>query len=311
MFLRTLAYFFTIVIIIFCTPAFSKWDKTVEKDDFDDSKFQIWYTAASLKNGGGEFVFGCGNQKKLSFYWQHSKRGVDGIMAMDMDVTVRLDSDAPTGERWYWVPANATIRPNDAAAFMKKIMSKQKIAIKLDLGVGAEIGIFDISGLDKAYQEAKTLCKLDQSLSPRPVVVPPIVKDESPRTISIGKSETQEEIAERERARQYEEKLAAEKRAKQRAEEMQQLYGRRVAAIIKSNTVLPPYNGEPSNPIVTFEFRLLPDGSPTAITKVKSSGFNEFDDAVKRAIEKSRFPPDPVSGVVPSDTITIRHRLRE
>ena len=88
-------------------------------------------------------------------------------------------------------------------------------------------------------------------------------------------------------------------------------YGRRVAALIKSNTVLPPLHDISTNPPVIFEFQLLPDGSPREITLVKSSGIGAFDEAVKRAIEKTLFPPDPASGKVPSDRITIRHRPKD
>ena len=88
-------------------------------------------------------------------------------------------------------------------------------------------------------------------------------------------------------------------------------YGRRVAALIKSNTVLPALHDISTNPPVIFEFQLLPDGSPREITLVKSSGIGAFDEAVKRAIEKTLFPPDPASGKVPSDRITIRHRPKD
>ena len=88
-------------------------------------------------------------------------------------------------------------------------------------------------------------------------------------------------------------------------------YGRRVAALIKSNTVLPALHDISTNPPVIFEFQLLPDGSPREITMVKSSGIGAFDEAVKRAIEKTLFPPDPASGKVPSDRITIRHRPKD
>jgi colicin import membrane protein len=88
-------------------------------------------------------------------------------------------------------------------------------------------------------------------------------------------------------------------------------YGRRIAALIKSNTVLAPLHDISTNPPVTFEFQLLPDGSPREITLVKSSGIGAFDEAVKRAIEKTLFPPDPASGKVPSDKITIKHRPKD
>ena len=142
--------------------------------------------------------------------------------------------------------------------------------------------------------------------------------------------------AEEQRVKQ--EQLAAAKRAQRHEEDMKRLnsqlntatstgttgnaeksqgskgddgYGRRVAALIKSNTVLPPLHDISTNPPVIFEFQLLPDGSPREITLVKSSGIGAFDEAVKRAIEKTLFPPDPASGKVPSDRITIRHRPKD
>ena len=88
-------------------------------------------------------------------------------------------------------------------------------------------------------------------------------------------------------------------------------YGRRVAALIKSNTVLPPLYDISNNPPVIFDFQLLPDGSPREITMVKSSGIGAFDEAVRSAIEKTLFPPDPTSGKVPSDRVVIRHRPKD
>ena len=142
--------------------------------------------------------------------------------------------------------------------------------------------------------------------------------------------------AEEQRVKQ--EQLAAAKRAQRHEEDMKRLnsqlntatstgttgnaeksqgskgddgYGRRIAALIKSNTVLAPLHDISTNPPVTFEFQLLPDGSPREITLVKSSGIGAFDEAVKRAIEKTLFPPDPASGKVPSDKITIKHRPKD
>ncbi len=40
----------------------------------------------------------------------------------------------------------------------EKIISKKKLAIKTTLG--GDVGVFDISGAGKAYQEAKKICKI-------------------------------------------------------------------------------------------------------------------------------------------------------
>ena len=88
-------------------------------------------------------------------------------------------------------------------------------------------------------------------------------------------------------------------------------YGRRVAALIKSNSVLPPLYDTSGNPEVTFSFYLLSDGSAQQITMEQSSGIIKFDQAIKRAIEKTQFPPDPATGKVRSDKITVTNRPKD
>jgi colicin import membrane protein len=161
------------------------------------------------------------------------------------------------------------------------------------------------------------------------------------KKLAEEKAQKEAELERKKRAEEQrvkQEQLAAAKRAQRHEEDMKRLnsqlntatstgttgnaeksqgskgddgYGRRVAALIKSNTVLPPLHDISTNPPVIFEFQLLPDGSPREITLVKSSGIGAFDEAVKRAIEKTLFPPDPASGKVPSDRITIRHRPKD
>ena len=143
--------------LLLCSSAFAGWTKSVEKDDFDDKVFKLWFTATRT-SGALAFVFGCDNRGNFSLYWQYARNGTSGVPAMDMGVVYRLDSDPPVEEEWSWLPMNATIRPNDASAFMKKIISKKKLAIKSTLG--GDVGVFDISGANKAYQEAKNTCKL-------------------------------------------------------------------------------------------------------------------------------------------------------
>jgi hypothetical protein len=143
--------------LLLCSSAFAGWTKSVEKDDFDDKVFKLWFTATRT-SGALEFVFGCDNSGKFSLYWQYARNGQSGVPAMDMGVVYRLDSDPPVEEEWSWLPMNANIRPKDASAFMKKMISKKKLAIKTTLG--GDVGVFDISGANKAYQEAKNTCKL-------------------------------------------------------------------------------------------------------------------------------------------------------
>jgi colicin import membrane protein len=131
-----------------------------------------------------------------------------------------------------------------------------------------------------------------------------------------------------------EEEAATEQRARKRREDIQRLnqmagdggagdaeksqgprgdnsYARKVAGLIKSHTIL-PQNDIAGNPAVEFLIELQPDGGLRGEPKMtKSSGIAAFDQAVKRAIEKSTpFPPDPSTGKVPVN-INITHRLKD
>jgi colicin import membrane protein len=64
------------------------------------------------------------------------------------------------------------------------------------------------------------------------------------------------------------------------------------------------------NPAVEFDVELLPDGSLRGLRMRKSSGIDAFDEAVKRAIERSQpFPPDQ-SGTVPG-RLTVIHKPKD
>ena len=146
-------------------------------------------------------------------------------------------------------------------------------------------------------------------------------------------AEEKKKLAE-EQQRKQEEAAAAEQRARKRREEIQRLnqltgdggagdaeksqgprgdnsYARKVAGLIKSHTIL-PQNDIVGNPAVEFLIELQPDGGLRGEPKMtKSSGIAAFDQAVKRAIEKSTpFPPDPSTGKVPA-SINITHRLKD
>ncbi len=146
-------------------------------------------------------------------------------------------------------------------------------------------------------------------------------------------AEEKKRLAEEQQRKQDE--LAAEQRARKRREEdlRRQLqlagdggsgdaeksqgprsdggYARKVAGLIKSHTIL-PQTDIPGNPAVEFTVELLPDGSLRAEPKMtRSSGIAAFDQAVRRAIEKTApFPPDPATGKVPS-SISISHRPKD
>jgi colicin import membrane protein len=87
-------------------------------------------------------------------------------------------------------------------------------------------------------------------------------------------------------------------------------YIQKVGAKIKSNTVFNVSGDLTGNPPVEYAVELLPDGSVRGLRKIKSSGVPGFDEAVKRAIEKSApFPPDR-SGTVPA-SFNVIHKPKD
>ncbi len=90
-------------------------------------------------------------------------------------------------------------------------------------------------------------------------------------------------------------------------------YGLIIRAAILKNTIKIPSLAEiAGNPAVVFRIELYPDGVlREAPKKIQSSGIEAFDQAVKRAIEKSApFPPDPATGKVPA-YFEIQHRPKD
>jgi colicin import membrane protein len=87
-------------------------------------------------------------------------------------------------------------------------------------------------------------------------------------------------------------------------------YAAKVGGKIRSNTVFNVPEELANNPAVEYAVDLLPDGSVRSIRKIKGSGVPGFDEAVKRAIEKSQpFPPDQ-SGRAPSG-FTVSHKPKD
>lgn len=87
-------------------------------------------------------------------------------------------------------------------------------------------------------------------------------------------------------------------------------YSQRVGAKIKSNTVFDVPDDLPGNPPVEYAVELLPDGSLRGLRKIRSSGVPGFDEAVRRAIEKSvPYPPDS-SGTAPAG-FNVIHRPKD
>ena len=70
-------------------------------------------------------------------------------------------------------------------------------------------------------------------------------------------------------------------------------YAQKVGAKIKSNINFNVPDGMTGNPSVQYEVQLLPDGTVAGLRLTKSSGIAGFDEAVRRAIEKSQpYPKD-------------------
>jgi colicin import membrane protein len=87
-------------------------------------------------------------------------------------------------------------------------------------------------------------------------------------------------------------------------------YAAKVGGKIRSNTVFNVPDELANNPAVEYAVDLLPDGSVRGIRKIKGSGVPGFDEAVRRAIEKSQpFPPDN-SGRAPSG-FTVSHKPKD
>jgi len=87
-------------------------------------------------------------------------------------------------------------------------------------------------------------------------------------------------------------------------------YADKIRSKIRSNTTFAVPDGLSGNPAAEVDVELLPDGSVRGMRLSKSSGLPGFDEAVKRAIERSQpFPPDK-SGRVPS-SITISSKPKD
>lgn len=82
-----------------------------------------------------------------------------------------------------------------------------------------------------------------------------------------------------------------------------QQWAARIQAKIKSNIIFNPPETLNTNPAVEFEVDLLPDGSIAGMRKLKSSGLPGWDEAVARAIERSKPFPKDQSGKVPSSFV--------
>lgn len=87
-------------------------------------------------------------------------------------------------------------------------------------------------------------------------------------------------------------------------------YADKIRLIIRSNTVFNVPSELSTNPQVEYDVELLPDGSLRGLKLRKSSGLPGFDEAVKRAIERSQPFPKDQSGSVPG-RLTIVHKPKD
>ncbi|WP_137917733.1 cell envelope integrity protein TolA [Hydrogenophaga sp. 2FB] len=78
-------------------------------------------------------------------------------------------------------------------------------------------------------------------------------------------------------------------------------YAGRVAARIRPNVVFTDV--APGNPRAEVEVRTSPDGTITSRRLVKSSGNQDWDDAVLRAIDRTSSLPKDTNGTVPSSLV--------
>ena len=182
-------------------------------------------------------------------------------------------------------------------------------------------------------QKRKKIADAEQNEKKKQAELEKTKRAEDKKQKEEAAAEEKKKLAE-EQQRKQEEAAASEQRARKRREEIQRLnqmagdggagdaeksqgprgdnsYARKVAGLIKSHTIL-PQNDIAGNPAVEFLIELQPDGGLRSEPKMtKSSGIAAFDQAVKRAIEKSTpFPPDPSTGKVPA-SINITHRLKD
>lgn len=159
--------------------------------------------------------------------------------------------------------------------------------------------------------------------------------EEDRKKLAEEKKKQEQQKAEAEKKLEQQEAADEKRRAEARAEEMRRLTGavgsggtgqaekstgsgradasylQKIGARIRSNTVFNVPDTLSGNPAVEFDVELLPDGTVRGITLRKPSGVGGFDEAVKRAIERSQpFPRDDKTGTVPS-RFTVVHKPKD
>ncbi|MFI4939238.1 MAG: cell envelope integrity protein TolA [Burkholderiales bacterium] len=98
---------------------------------------------------------------------------------------------------------------------------------------------------------------------------------------------------------------AAGTAAKSQGSKIDATWSQRVSAKVKSNIIFAASGDLETNSPAEFEVGLLPDGSVAGVRKTRSSGIPGFDEAVRRAIDKSQPYPADSSGTVPPRFVSI------
>jgi hypothetical protein len=157
--------FLAIFVAIFFVsiPAHAVWERVFKKDDFTD-KESVRYSVSDRNGSRGMFlILDCTETGNISFVWQISDESINLFTESgEFEVNVRVDSKHIFKEAWKWAVFGPFFSPaeDQRAVFLSKLKGAKKLALKIDadfINPGA-IGIFDITGFDKAYAEVKTLC---------------------------------------------------------------------------------------------------------------------------------------------------------
>lgn len=154
--------FFSIVVstLFVSTAANAGWDRQFKKDDFTD-KTSLRYLAVDQKGSRGMFLLlDCTEKGNIDFSWQvsDSNNSKAPYSGMTFEVNVRVDANPIFKETWDWAAYGPFVSPGreQRAAFLEKLKGGKKLALKVDFP--EVVGVFDITGFDKAYEEVKTLC---------------------------------------------------------------------------------------------------------------------------------------------------------
>jgi hypothetical protein len=135
----------------------SVWRRTLTEDPFESSKKTLKYAATS--EGNNSFLILLCKGGALQFAWQYSESGRAPVVGMQMELMIRFDDLPPFKEEWTWSADSPILSPvGRDRKFLDQMNGKRKLAIKSTVAEGT-IGVFNITGFDQAYSEARQLCK--------------------------------------------------------------------------------------------------------------------------------------------------------